>query len=161
MQVVNITVQFKVKINSKCKMLNYTTRDKWKADEIEGVEKKIIENVNNQLLLNSSIVTIQDNLSKESQEFSMLKNIDGEIELFNKNGQLVGKAQPWYNDEIPDHLKSKDGIIKDPYSGDDLLEWIIDNEKLSVLPKKVYREYSYLKNHQTLQETYEIDYYYY
>ena len=160
MQVINISVKFKVNSSSKCNMLSSTTQDNRKVEGIDEVENKIIENVNKKLLLNSSTVAIQDNLSKESQEFCMIKNIDGEIELFNKNGQLVGKAQHWYNDEIPNHLKSKDGIIKDPYSGDDLLEWIIDNEKLSVLPKNVYREYIYLKNHEKLQQTYEVDYYY-
>jgi hypothetical protein len=124
----------------------------------EEIEKICINEVNKQLSNNYHKVNITDNISKDTQVFLMYKLPDGSTNLYNTNRQKIGIVKPWYDENIPSHLKSKDGYVTDPDTGESLMEFIIENKKLCILPKDIYREYTYLNNHNSLQYNYEIDY---
>jgi len=143
---------------------NIFSNKMFELDHTQGkttdIEEQVLRKVDEEMLKRSTMVLIEDDLTKESQTFKMVKNQYGEMDLLTINNQVIGLVRPWIDESIPQHLKSKEGVILDPHTGDELLEWIIINKTLTTLPLDVYREYKYLENHQSLQESYQVDYSY-
>lgn len=125
-------------------------------NNLNDIEEEVVNKVNIQISHNYTKVIITDNLSKECQEFYM-KNQNNEFILYNKNNQVLGEAKYWIDNNIPPSLKSKEGIVLDPDTNEELFEFIIFNTELSLLPKKIYREYTFIESHQDLQYSNEVD----
>ena len=168
----NFRFQVRLELKTKKKYNNMFNR-KVIGDEEQLISKKenqIVEKVdsiisyNNHLNSNVYIdetkdyVNIIDDLTKINQVFTIINDIYGEIHLLSNNGEKVGYVRPWCDNSIPNELglTNKEGIVEDPNTKNELYEYIISNQKYSVLPKNIYREYRFLPNNQTLQQTNEI-----
>ena len=101
-------------------------------------------------------ITIEDDISKIKQTF-IIQEIDGEFLLLNQLKKPIGSVDYWVDDssEIPDKLKTDEGIVMDPDSCECLLEYKINKSK-SVLPGTIYRKYRYNRSFEKLQLTNEI-----
>lgn len=103
-------------------------------------------------------ITIEDDITKIKQKF-IIEEIDGEFLLLNQLKKPIGSVDYWVDDnsEIPDALKTDEGIVMDPNSCECLLEYKINNNKYkSVLPGTIYRKYRYNRSFEKLQLTHEI-----
>ena len=117
------------------------------------LEDTIISNVHNRSLFS---VVLRDSVTRHTQRLHVVEDNDIRVLVNQKDHRVMGVYQKWDDPEVPESYKNKDGIVVDPDSGGELMEFtIFENENGS--PARTYREYSYLPEHQVLQETHEVE----
>jgi hypothetical protein len=81
-----------------------------------------------------------------------LKNGESEGKLLNsKTYQQIGYYREWIDDQIPEHLKH-DGVVIDPYTNDNLIEYVITDHIDDFLLGS-YNEYFYCEDLEILRPT--------
>lgn len=117
------------------------------------LEELVISNVNAKSLFK---VVLRDNETRHTQHLHVVEDDDKKILVNHKNNRVMGVYQKWVDPRVPEGYKNKDGIVVDPDSGGELLEFtLFDIPNGS--PARTYREYSYLPDHEELQETHEVE----
>lgn len=150
--------------NSNTNMLNFGLENHYVKNKITMSEfdEMVMKKVENKLSDNSIKIELTHDLTKESQiviinvcEFNMDSD---NIDILNQLGQKIGTAKKWEDRDIPDKFKSKDGIVLDPDTNEELYEFNIVDQELSTIPTKTYREYIYSEDFDLLQPSYEVEY---
>lgn len=123
--------------------LETITRDK--------LEDTIISNVDSRYLFRVKLV---DNITRETHILHLVEDNNNRI-LVNKKHRVMGVYQNWTESHVPEYYKNKDGIIVDPDSGGELMEFTLFPGKEE--RSRTYREYNYLPEHDALQKSWEVE----
>jgi hypothetical protein len=118
------------------------------------LEDTIITNVDSRSLLR---VRLTDDLTRETCILHLIEDNHNQV-LVNQKQRVIGVYRDWTESNVPEYWKNKDGIIVDPDNGGELMEFTLFPDKSNNSNNsRTYREYNYLADHDTLQQTHEVE----
>ena len=107
-------------------------------------------------------ITLMDDLNSTNIEVGIFYTTDGIRYMYNRNLNLIGEVREWLDvdDEISDDYKSHEGVVLHPETVLPILQYeVYECSKVyHDIECKVYCDYKYDKESETLQKTYEIIY---
>lgn len=107
-------------------------------------------------------ITLMDDLNSTNIEVGIFYTTDGIRYMYNRNLNLIGEVREWLDvdDEVSDDYKSHEGVVLHPETVLPILQYeVYECSKVyHDIECKVYCDYKYDKESETLQKTYEIIY---